>query len=147
MALRKSSLSKSKQIKLLEYFVLGAMARASAELVSVQINTATKFFMRLRYLIAYNLPTFELYHEVEADESYFWWQKKMYYFNTTEEKLSGPEPKCLGALNIYRNKSFMLQNEIRSMQFASFVDSLNSFLCNAIYEYTLASKAAGVTTS
>jgi len=53
------------------HFVAGVSVRASSEIVDVQINTATKFNMRLRYLIASKLPVYKLNGEVEADESYF----------------------------------------------------------------------------
>ena len=52
-------------------FVVGATARATAEIVGVHRNTAASFFMRLRRLIAGKLPSYELSGEVEADESYF----------------------------------------------------------------------------
>ncbi len=55
----------------MELFVAGCTARAAAELVGVQPNTAIRYFMRLRQLIASKLPSFELSGEVEADESYF----------------------------------------------------------------------------
>ena len=68
---RKSRLTPRQQGKLIEHFVLGATARAASEVVSVNVKTATAFFMRLRQLIASNLPSYELSGEVEADESYF----------------------------------------------------------------------------
>ena len=52
-------------------FVAGVSARAAAEIVAVHRNTAARFFMRLRKLIAGKLPSYELCGEVEADESYF----------------------------------------------------------------------------
>ena len=55
----------------MELFVAGSTARAAAELVGVQPNTAIRYFMRLRQLIASKLPSFALSGEVEADESYF----------------------------------------------------------------------------
>ncbi len=68
---RKIRLTSRQQSKLIEYFVAGTTARAAAELVGVQSNTAIRFFMRLRHLIASKQPSFELSGEVEADESYF----------------------------------------------------------------------------
>ena len=59
------------QGRLIELFVAGATARAAGEIVGVQANTAARFFMRLRQLIAVKLPSYELDGEVEADESYF----------------------------------------------------------------------------
>lgn len=45
-----------KQMRLIEHFVAGTTARAAAEIVGVQSNTAVGFFMRLRQLIASKLP-------------------------------------------------------------------------------------------
>ena len=68
---RKSRLTRRQQQRLIEYFVAETTARAAAELVGVQANTAIRFFLRLRQLIASKLPSYELSGEVEADESYF----------------------------------------------------------------------------
>ena len=68
---RKSRLSAVHQQRLIEYFVGGMTARASAELLGIQANTAIRFFMVLRQIISSNLPSYELSGEVEADESYF----------------------------------------------------------------------------
>ena len=68
---RKSRLSISKQYKLIELFVAGSTARAAGEIVGVEANTAAKFFLRLRQLIASKQPNLQLSGEVEADESYF----------------------------------------------------------------------------
>ena len=71
MYIRKSRLSPRRQNRLLEHFVAGTTARAAAEIIGVQPNTAIRFYMRLRFLIASRLPSYELNGEVEADESYF----------------------------------------------------------------------------
>ena len=71
MYIRKSRLSARQQTKLLEYFVAGVTARATSEIVGINVKTATLFYMRLRFLIASKLPSYELDGEVEADESYF----------------------------------------------------------------------------
>lgn len=68
---RRSRLTPRQQGQLIEHFVLGATARAASEVVGVNVKTATAFFMRLRQLIACNLPSYELSGEIEADESYF----------------------------------------------------------------------------
>lgn len=68
---RKSRLSLHKQGELIKLFVAGSTARAASEIVGVNKHTATTFFMRLRRLIASQLPSYELHGEVEADESYF----------------------------------------------------------------------------
>ena len=71
MYIRKSRLSPRRQNRLLEHFVAGTTARAAAEIIGVQPNTAIRFYMRLRFLIASQLPSYELNGEIEADESYF----------------------------------------------------------------------------
>ena len=68
---RKSRMSAYKQGRLIEHFVAASTARTAAEIVGVQVNTATRFFMRLRQLIAGKLPSYQLCGEVEADGSYF----------------------------------------------------------------------------
>nr|WP_135082066.1 IS1595 family transposase [Terasakiella sp. SH-1] len=69
--MRKSRLTLRQQSKLIEHFVAGSTARATAEIVGIQANTAIRFFMRLRQLIASKLPSYRLQGEIEADESYF----------------------------------------------------------------------------
>ena len=71
MYVRKSRLSPHKQARLIEHFVAGTTARAAAQIIGVQVNTSTSFYMRLRHLIAGKLPCYEMSGEVEADESYF----------------------------------------------------------------------------
>lgn len=71
MYIRKSRLTARQQGKLIEHFVAGSTARAAAEIVGIQANTAIRFFMRLRQLIASKSPSYQLCGEVEADESYF----------------------------------------------------------------------------
>ena len=73
---RQSRLSARQQSRLLEHFVAGTTARAAAALVGVQPNTAARFFLRLRQLIASKVPSYRLDGEVEADESYFGGQRK-----------------------------------------------------------------------
>ena len=68
---RRSRMGSRQQGRLIELFVVGATARAAGEVAGVQANTAARFFMRLRQLIASKLPSYELDGEVEADESYF----------------------------------------------------------------------------
>lgn len=68
---RKSRLTPRQQSRLIEHFVAGTTARAASELIGVQANTSARFYMRLRTLIASKLPSYELYGQVEADESYF----------------------------------------------------------------------------
>ena len=69
---RKSRLSAQKRARLLEHFVAGTTARATAELVGVHRNTAASFFTRLRRVIAEELEDVSPFAgEVEVDESYF----------------------------------------------------------------------------
>jgi len=62
---RRSRLPSYQQGELLKMFVVGATARAAAE-VGIHRNTAAGFFMPLRKLIASKLPSYELSGEVEA---------------------------------------------------------------------------------
>jgi transposase len=64
-------LSGRQQNRLIELFVTGSTARVAAELTGIQANTAARFILRLRPLIASKLPSYKLSGEVEADESYF----------------------------------------------------------------------------
>lgn len=69
---RTSRLSEAKQQDLLKLFVAGATARSAASLIAIQPNTAAKFYLRLRHLIASKMVNFEMLDgEVEVDESYF----------------------------------------------------------------------------
>ena len=58
---RRSRLPSYQQGELLKMFVVGATARAAAEVVGVHRNTAAGFFMRLRKLIASKLPSYARY--------------------------------------------------------------------------------------
>ena len=74
MDMRKSRLSKAKQDKLLEYFILGSTARVAASLVGVNKNTASYYFHRLRELVFLSAEKMADEHfkgEIEVDESYF----------------------------------------------------------------------------
>jgi transposase len=68
---RKSRLTARQQSRLIEHFVAGTTARAAAQLVGVQANTAIRFYHRLRQLIASKQASYELRGEIEVDESYF----------------------------------------------------------------------------
>ena len=72
MYLRKSRLSGHKRARLMEHFVAGTTARATAQLVGVNKNTAATFFTRLRKVIADEMEkACPISGEVEVDESYF----------------------------------------------------------------------------
>ena len=77
--MRKSRISWSKQVKLLEHFVAGTTARCAADLVGVNRKTAAYYFHRLREIITYHqeLESAEYVSgEIEVDESYFGGRRK-----------------------------------------------------------------------
>ena len=77
MDLRYSRLSIYQRNRLLEHFVTGATARAAAEVVGVNRNTARLFFHRLRIIIAEEQERHSPFTgEVEVDESYFGGRRK-----------------------------------------------------------------------
>jgi transposase len=70
--MRKSKLSKQKQKKLVEYFIVGATARSTSEILNINKNTVALFFHKLRLLIYKNYQeNNEFAGEIEIDESYF----------------------------------------------------------------------------
>ena len=71
MYIRKSRLTPCQQSEMIEYFVAGSTARAASEVDGVQANTAIRFFMHLRQLIAN-----KQYH-INGIEK-FWCQAKRY---------------------------------------------------------------------
>ena len=73
MGLKRCKSSEKAQRKLLEFFVLEVTARAAADLLGLQANTATLFFRKLRVPVAEKLEheASELAGEIELDESYF----------------------------------------------------------------------------
>ncbi len=67
-------LSRSRQIKLLEYFVLEVTARSAANLLNITPNSAVLFYRKIREVIAYHLEqdSQEMFEgAIELDESYF----------------------------------------------------------------------------
>ena len=76
--MRKSRLSKYKQSKLIELFVVGSTARTAAPLAGVNVKTSIYYFHRLREIIYRNDPTIEeLDGEIEVDESCFGGRQKI----------------------------------------------------------------------
>ena len=73
---RKSRMTTRPPYRLIEHFVAGTTARAASQIIGVQATTAARFYMRLRTLITSKLPSYELYGQVEADESYFGGRRK-----------------------------------------------------------------------
>lgn len=74
---RKSRLKNTQKRKLIEHFVAGTTARTAAMLCEVNRNTATKFYHRLREIIAARVEdSSPLSGEIEVDESYFGGKRK-----------------------------------------------------------------------
>ena len=74
---RRSRLSRSKQLRLIEHFVAGATARTAAGLLGVNPKTAAFYFHRLRQLIAFHSEdAAPVEGEIEVDESYFGGRRK-----------------------------------------------------------------------
>ncbi len=74
MAISHCRLSKSMQLRLLEYFVLEVTARSAADLLGIQANSAILFYRKVRQEIAEKLAieAQEVFHgDIEIDESYF----------------------------------------------------------------------------
>jgi len=72
MSIRRCKVSKKKQIRLIEFFVLEVTARSAADFLGMQANTAALFYRKLRQVIASHLE--EVMPEqgtFEVDESYF----------------------------------------------------------------------------
>jgi transposase len=70
--MRRSRLSKQKQKKLVEYFVVGSTARSAAEILNINKNTVALYFHKLRMLIyKKGSEGVEFSGEIELDESYF----------------------------------------------------------------------------
>ena len=67
-------LKKSIQNKLLGFFVLDVTARAAADLLGIQANSAILFYGKIRGVISYHLAleSDEVFDgQIELDESYF----------------------------------------------------------------------------
>lgn len=74
MKITHCKLTKNRQRKLLEYFVLEVTARSAANLLDVQPNTTALFYRKIRQVIAHHLTleSTEIFDgQVELDESYF----------------------------------------------------------------------------
>lgn len=79
MKITHCKLSKSTQKKLLQFFVLEVTARAAADILGIQPNSAILFYRKIRQVIAYHLElqADEVFDgSVELDESYFGGQRK-----------------------------------------------------------------------
>lgn len=72
--MRKSRISWSKKLRLMEHFVAGTTARCASSLVGINKSSSAYYFQRLREIIAYQLEreAQEVFEgEIEVDESYF----------------------------------------------------------------------------
>jgi transposase len=77
--MRKSRLSWSKQLRLIEHFVSGSTARCASRLIGVNKSTGAYYFHRLREIIALELESEAddvFGGEIEVDESYFGGRRK-----------------------------------------------------------------------
>jgi transposase len=75
--MRKSRISKTKQMKLREHFIAGTTVRTAARLVRVNKSKAAYYYHRLRELIYQTVAdTAPFAGEIEVDESYFGGQRK-----------------------------------------------------------------------
>jgi len=73
MGLKRCRLRDRDQRKLLEFFVAEVTARAAADLMGIQVNTAALFYHKIRIVIAEKLEAdaSAFAGEIELDESYF----------------------------------------------------------------------------
>lgn len=73
MGLKRCRLKGRDQRKLLEFFVAEVTARAAADLMGIQVNTAALFYRKIRIVIAEKLEAeaSAFAGEIELDESYF----------------------------------------------------------------------------
>lgn len=77
MTRRRSKLPAETQRRLIEHFVAGTTARTAAELVGVNRNTTTLYYLKLREIIAEHIAHESPFDgEVEIDESYFGGRRK-----------------------------------------------------------------------
>ncbi len=79
MKLTRCKLTKSKQRKLLEFFIAEVTARTAADLMGIQANTTILFYHKVRLVIDYHLSleAKERFDgEIELDESYFGGKRK-----------------------------------------------------------------------
>jgi transposase len=77
--MKKSRLSHSKQLRLMEHFVAGSTARCASELVCVNRKTGAYYYHRLRVIISTEVEQEAaefLSGEIEVDESYFGGHRK-----------------------------------------------------------------------
>lgn len=73
MCVKHCKLSRTEQLRLMEFFVAGTPARTAADLVGVHRNSAIRFFHKLREKIALKQQARieQFCGKIELDESYF----------------------------------------------------------------------------
>ncbi len=79
MKITHCKLNKSIQNKLLVFFVLEVTARAVADLLGIQANSAILFYRKIREVISYHLALEAnevFYGQIELDENYFGGHRK-----------------------------------------------------------------------
>ena len=78
--MKRSKLSKDKQLKLIEHFAAGTTARTASALIGINRKTAILYYHHLRELIfeyEKEKKEEEIFNgEIEADESYFGGKRK-----------------------------------------------------------------------
>ena len=90
MKLTHCKLDKKLQIRLLEFFVTQVTARAAADLLQIQPNSAALFYRKVRQIISWHLQqqTAEQFDgQVELDESYFGGVRKRKMGRATANKV------------------------------------------------------------
>jgi transposase-like protein len=84
--------------KLIEYFVVGATARSTSEILNINKNTVALYFHKLRFLIYEPCKeNIEFVGEVELDESYFRGSRK----GRKERGAAGKTP-CIWNIKTWR---------------------------------------------
>ena len=90
MKITHCKLKKSIQNKLLEFFVLEITARAVADLLGIQANSAILFYRKICEVISYHLAleADEVFDgQIELDERYFGGHRKGKRVEAQQEKL------------------------------------------------------------
>jgi transposase len=77
MTRRRFRIAAYKQCRLLEMFVGGVTARMAADLVGINRHSATRYYRKIRQMIAFELEDESpFYGSIELDESYFGGEQK-----------------------------------------------------------------------
>ena len=78
MCVKRCKLTRTKQLRLLRYFVSGLVARTAAELAEMHRNTVVQFFYQLRTKITYKQQDRreQVVVKLSSDKIYFWGARK-----------------------------------------------------------------------